>query len=119
VTQVPSSGRADPLAVGARGIRRTYAAKPWPVEALRGVDLDSILGSVAIGAIGVAMGGLCLQLRQEAWSYPDAVAGALYAVVVAAALVTTVAWTAAGLGTFSHFLRRARDGGLIDRLTSS
>jgi ABC-2 type transport system ATP-binding protein len=34
------AGRADPLAIEARAIHRTYAAKPRPVEALRGVDLD-------------------------------------------------------------------------------
>jgi ABC-type polysaccharide/polyol phosphate export permease len=50
---------------------------------------------------------------------PTVLAAYSDAVVVAALLVTTVAWTAAGLGTFSFFLRRARDRGLIDQLTSS
>jgi ABC-2 type transport system permease protein len=146
------------------GVRIDPAGIDWPLLAI-----SSLLGFVAIGAIGIAMGGLCLQLRQEAWSYPDAVAGALYlvsgavfpidvlppalqavalcvpltwwlegsrraltglatptvlagytdAAVVAALAVTSVAWAVAGLGTYSFFVRRARDRGLIDQLTSS
>jgi ABC-2 type transport system permease protein len=37
-------------------------------------------GLVGVMAIGIAMAGYCLQLRQEAWSYPEALAGALYLV---------------------------------------
>ncbi|MGI8930529.1 MAG: hypothetical protein ACR2F5_04395, partial [Candidatus Limnocylindria bacterium] len=33
---------------------------------------------MAVMALGVFMAGWCLQLRQEAWSYPEAIAGALY-----------------------------------------
>jgi ABC-2 type transport system permease protein len=40
----------------------------------------TILGIVAVIALGVFMAGWCLQLRQEAWSYPEAIAGALYLV---------------------------------------
>ncbi|MBA2266306.1 MAG: ABC transporter permease [Chloroflexi bacterium] len=38
----------------------------------------TVLGVVAVIALGVFMAGWCLQLRQEAWSYPEAIAGALY-----------------------------------------
>jgi ABC-2 type transport system permease protein len=38
----------------------------------------TILGVTAVIALGVFMAGWCLQLRQEAWSYPEAIAGALY-----------------------------------------
>jgi ABC-2 type transport system permease protein len=38
----------------------------------------SIAGLVGIVAIGIFMAGWCLQLRQEGWFYPEAVAGALY-----------------------------------------
>jgi ABC-2 type transport system permease protein len=38
----------------------------------------SALGLVAVMALGIAMAGWCLQLRQEAWHYPEAIAGALY-----------------------------------------
>ncbi|MGH2417772.1 MAG: ABC transporter permease, partial [Candidatus Limnocylindria bacterium] len=54
-----------------------------------GVDLQpnllylvpaTVLGVTAVIALGVFMAGWCLQLRQEAWSYPVAFAGALYLV---------------------------------------
>ena len=40
----------------------------------------TVLGLLAVMALGIIMAGWCLQLRQEAWSYPEAVAGALYLV---------------------------------------
>jgi len=40
----------------------------------------TVLGVLGVMAIGIFMAGWCLQLRQEAWSYPEAVAGALYLV---------------------------------------
>ena len=40
----------------------------------------TILGFAAVMSLGVFMAGWCLQLRQEAWSYPEAIAGALYLV---------------------------------------
>jgi ABC-2 type transport system permease protein len=39
-----------------------------------------VLGLGAILAIAVLMAAVCLQTRQESWSYPDAVAGALFLV---------------------------------------
>jgi ABC-2 type transport system permease protein len=54
-----------------------------------GVDLNvswlylipaTVLGVTAVMALGIFMAGWCLQLRQEAWSYPEAIAGALYLV---------------------------------------
>ncbi len=54
---------------------------------LLGVDLQldllylvpaTVLGVLAVVALGIFMAGWCLQLRQEAWSYPEAIAGALY-----------------------------------------
>jgi ABC-2 type transport system permease protein len=38
----------------------------------------SVLGVLAVIALGVFMAGWCLQLRQEAWHYPEAIAGAFY-----------------------------------------
>ncbi|MGH2429762.1 MAG: ABC transporter permease [Candidatus Limnocylindria bacterium] len=40
--------------------------------------LATIVGLPAIMALGIFMAGWCLQLRQEAWAYPEAIAGALY-----------------------------------------
>jgi len=38
----------------------------------------TILGVLAVIAMGIFMAGWCLQLRQEAWHYPEAIAGAFY-----------------------------------------
>jgi ABC-2 type transport system permease protein len=40
----------------------------------------SVIGILAVVSLGIFMAGWCLQLRQEAWSYPEAIAGALYLV---------------------------------------
>ncbi|MGI8657683.1 MAG: ABC transporter permease [Candidatus Limnocylindria bacterium] len=40
----------------------------------------TLIGVTAVVALGIFMAGWCLQLRQEAWSYPEAIAGALYLV---------------------------------------
>jgi ABC-2 type transport system permease protein len=40
----------------------------------------TVLVVLSVIALGVFMAGWCLQLRQEAWSYPEAIAGALYLV---------------------------------------
>lgn len=39
-----------------------------------------VLGFGAVTAIGVLLAAICLQTRQEAWSYPEALAGALFLV---------------------------------------
>jgi ABC-2 type transport system permease protein len=39
-----------------------------------------VLGLEAIVVVGVILAAICLQTRQEAWSYPEAVAGALFLV---------------------------------------
>jgi ABC-2 type transport system permease protein len=36
------------------------------------------IGLAAVVALGVAVAGLCLTIRREAWSYPEAIAGSLY-----------------------------------------
>jgi ABC-2 type transport system permease protein len=38
----------------------------------------TVIGVLAVIGLGIFMAGLCLQMRQEAWSYPEAIAGALY-----------------------------------------
>lgn len=40
--------------------------------------LATLVGVPAVIALGIFMAGWCLQLRQEAWSYPEAIAGSLY-----------------------------------------
>lgn len=38
----------------------------------------TVLGVAGVAALGIFMAGWCLQLRQEGWHYPEAIAGALY-----------------------------------------
>lgn len=38
-------------------------------------------GIVAVIALGASLAAICMQVRQEAWSYPEAVAGALFLIV--------------------------------------
>lgn len=40
-----------------------------------------LLGFVAIVALGAVLAAVCLQTRQDSWSYPEAIAGALFLVV--------------------------------------
>ncbi|MGZ6344987.1 MAG: ABC transporter permease [Candidatus Limnocylindrales bacterium] len=58
------------------GVPFELAAVDWPLFAL--VMLG---GLTAIVALGVLMAAICLQTRQESWSYPEAVAGALFLIV--------------------------------------
>ena len=74
---IATTGFIVTLAIGVvfLGVRIDLAAIDW---LLLGVSMA--LGLVGVMAIGIAMAGFCLQLRQEAWSYPEALAGALYLV---------------------------------------
>jgi ABC-type polysaccharide/polyol phosphate export permease len=69
-----------------------------------------VLGTVTIVGIGLLIGAVCLQSRQESWSYPDAVAGALFLVagavfplsvlptpLQAVGLLTPLAWWIEGV----------------------
>jgi ABC-2 type transport system permease protein len=40
----------------------------------------TVIGVLSVIGLGIFMAGWCLQLRQEAWHYPEAIAGALYLV---------------------------------------
>jgi ABC-2 type transport system permease protein len=57
------------------GLRIDVATIDWPLLAV-----SLVLGIVPIMAIGVLLAAICLQTRQESWSYPDAFAGALFLV---------------------------------------
>ena len=57
------------------GIPFDLAAIDWPL-----LVASMVLGLWVIVAIGVFMAAVCLQTRQESWSYPEALAGALFLV---------------------------------------
>jgi ABC-2 type transport system permease protein len=90
------------IAIGilALGLRIDLGVIDWPV-----LVLGMVGGILAIIALGMFMAAICLQTRQESWSYPDAFAGALFLVsgavfplavlpsaVQALGLLTPVGW---------------------------
>ena len=77
----------------------------WPL-----LIVTLTLGVGAIIAIGLLLAGICLQTRQESWSYPEAMAGALFLVsgvvfplsvlptpVQALGLITPLTWWVEGV----------------------
>jgi ABC-2 type transport system permease protein len=74
---VGAVGAAITIAVGVLllGVPFDLAVIDWPLLAA-----TSVLGLAAIVAVGVMLAAICLQTRQESWSYPEAVAGALFLV---------------------------------------
>lgn len=74
---VGAMGAAITLAVGvvALGVPFEPGRIDWP---LLGVVM--VLGLTSIVAVSVVMAAICLQTRQESWSYPEAAAGALFLV---------------------------------------
>jgi ABC-2 type transport system permease protein len=95
------------LVVGvlALGVRFDPAAIDWPL-----LGLSVGLGLVTIVALGILMAGVCIQTRQESWSYPEAFAGALFlitgavfplsvlpAAIQVVGLLTPLTWWIAGI----------------------
>jgi len=87
------------FAVLVLGLRIDLATVSWPLLAV-----CLVLGVVPILAIGVLLAAICLQTRQESWSYPDAFAGALF-------LITGVVFPLAVLPNPLEFL------GLVNPVT--
>jgi ABC-2 type transport system permease protein len=75
---VGAMGAAITLAFGVvfLGVPFSPAAVDWPLLIVVG-----LLGLVAISAVGVLMAAICIQTRQDSWTYSEAVAGALFLVV--------------------------------------
>ncbi|MEI7742170.1 MAG: ABC transporter permease [Chloroflexota bacterium] len=63
------------FAVLALGLRIDLGTVHWPL-----LLVTLVLGVVPILAFGIGLAAVCLQTRQESWSYPDAVAGAMFLV---------------------------------------
>ncbi|MBA3875489.1 MAG: hypothetical protein C0498_00900 [Anaerolinea sp.] len=63
------------VGVVALGVPFDVAVVDWPLLAA-----SSVVGLGAIIALGLLMAGVCIQTRQESWSYPEAFAGALFLV---------------------------------------
>ena len=87
------------------GVPFDFAKVDWPL-----FIVVMALGLASIVAIGVMLAAICLQTRQESWSYPEAVGGALFlisgavfpilvlpAVVQAIGLLTPLSWWIEGV----------------------
>jgi len=93
------------VGVVALGVPFDVAAVDWPL-----LVVTSLLGLGTIIALGLLMAGVCIQTRQESWSYPEAFAGALFLVTGAVfpllvlpapvqlvGLLTPLTWWIAGI----------------------
>jgi ABC-2 type transport system permease protein len=71
------AGTLITLAVGvvALGVPFRPFEIDWPI-----LVVSLVLGLAVVVALGLLMGAICLQTRQESWSYPDAFAGGLFLV---------------------------------------
>ena len=74
---VGAVGAVITIAVGVLllGIPLDLATVDWPL-----LTVVMVLGLGVIIAIGLLLAAICLQTRQESWSYPEALAGALFLV---------------------------------------
>jgi ABC-2 type transport system permease protein len=72
---VGGMGAAITLAIGVvlLGVPFDPFVVNWPL-----LVIVMAAGIASIVAIGILLAAICLQTRQEAWSYPEAVAGALF-----------------------------------------
>jgi ABC-2 type transport system permease protein len=93
------------VGVIALGVHFDLAVIDWPL-----LLWASILGLGTVVALGLLMAGVCIQTRQESWSYPEAFAGALFLVTGAVfpllvlpgpiqlvGLLTPLTWWIAGI----------------------
>ena len=75
------------------GLGFDLARVDWPMLAV-----VLVFGLTSIVALGVIMAAICLQTRQESWSYPEAVAGALFLLVGAVFPLWILPQVVQGLG---------------------
>jgi ABC-2 type transport system permease protein len=75
---IAAMGAGITLALGILflGVRFDLLAVDWVL-----LVVSMTMGLVAIVAMGVVLAAVCMQTRQESWSYPEAVAGALFLIV--------------------------------------
>jgi ABC-2 type transport system permease protein len=75
------------------GVPLDPAVIDWPM-----LTMVSVLGLIAILALGILLAAICIQTRQEAWSYPEAVAGALFLVCGAVFPLAVLPLVVQGIG---------------------
>jgi ABC-2 type transport system permease protein len=105
LTGAMGTGVALVFAVAFLGLRLDLGAVDWPMLAV-----TTLLGLPPVLALGIVLAAVCLQTRQESWSYPDAFAGAMFLVsgvvfplailpdaLEAVGLLNPVTWWVAGI----------------------
>ena len=105
LTGAMGTGVALVFAVAVLGLRLDLGAVDWPMLAV-----TMLLGLPPVLALGIVLAAVCLQTRQESWSYPDAFAGAMFLVsgvvfplailpdaLEAVGLLNPVTWWVAGI----------------------
>jgi ABC-2 type transport system permease protein len=75
---IAASGALITMVIGIvfLGVQFDLLLVDWPLLAI-----SMALGLSAIVALGIVMAGVVMQTRQDSWSYPEAVAGALFLIV--------------------------------------
>src|SRR5450759_4564649 len=63
------------FAMVALGLRLDPGVVDWPM-----LVVTMLLGLPPVLSLGIVLAAVCLQTRQESWSYPDAFAGAMFLV---------------------------------------
>jgi len=119
---VGAAGVAITLAIGVvgLGVRFDPSAVDWPL-----LGLCVGVGLVAIIALGILMAGVCIQTRQESWSYPEAFAGALFLISGAVFPVSVLPFAVQSLGLLTPLtwwlagIRRALFPGGVDSIGGS
>jgi ABC-2 type transport system permease protein len=105
LTGAMGTGVALVFAVLVLGLRLDLGAVDWPM-----LVAAMLLGLPPVLALGIVLAAVCLQTRQESWSYPDAFAGAMFLVsgvvfplavmpapLEAVGLLNPVTWWVAGI----------------------
>ena len=81
------------IGVAVLGVPFDVTKVDWPLLAF-----VMAIGLASIIAIGVMLAAICLQTRQESWSYPEAVGGALFLVSGAVFPILVLPWIVQALG---------------------
>lgn len=94
---VGAMGALITLAMGVlvMGVPFDPARIDWPL-----LVVVTVLGLATIVAIGVVLAAVCIQTRQESWSYPEAFAGAMFLVTGAVFPLTVLPSPIQAIGLF-------------------
>ena len=106
----PDRGRRDGRGDHARSSASCSSTSPFDLGRIDWILLGAVmvLGVTSILAIGLILAAVCMQTRQESWSYPEAAAGALF-------LVSGVVFPLVGAAEPGPGARAADAADVVDR----